>query len=66
MDELQGSIQLKACLFATIGTIFVATAVSLLEGVGIFHGHGLGWEGAFASVVLLYVLGNIIFNHRYQ
>ena len=66
MDELQGSIQLKACLFATIGTIFVATAFSLLEAVGIFHGHGLGWEGAFASVVLLYVLGNIIFNRRYQ
>jgi hypothetical protein len=66
MDELQGCLQLKACLFATIGTIFVMTAFSLLESVGILHGHGLGWEGGFASVVVLYIFGNVIFNRRYQ
>jgi len=66
MDELQGYLQLKACLLGAIGTIFVTTAFSLLEGVGILNGHGLGWEGAFASVVILYILGNTIFNRRYQ
>ena len=30
MDKLQRRIQLEACLFATTGTIFVATAFNLL------------------------------------
>jgi len=28
--------------------------------------NGLGWEGTFASVVLLYILGNVICNRRYR
>src|SRR5207244_2530913 len=32
MDELQRRIQLEACLFATTGTVFITTALGLLEG----------------------------------
>jgi hypothetical protein len=70
MDELQGRIQLEACLFATTGTVFIATAVSLLAGFGLLQStrlqHGLGWEGTFAVVVLLYILGNIVADRRYR
>jgi hypothetical protein len=70
MDELQRRMQLEACLFATTGTVFIATALSLLAGFGLFQStriaHGLGWEGTFAVVVLLYILGNIVVNRRYR
>ncbi len=69
MDELQRLIQLQACLFATTGTVLITTGLSLLEGKGIFlwrFQHGLGWEGTFAVVIFLYVVGNIIINRRYR
>lgn len=70
MDELQRRIQLEACLFATTGTVFIGTAFSLLGGLDPLHStrlqHGLGWEGTFAAIVLLYVLANAIINRRYQ
>lgn len=70
MDELQRRIQLEACLFATTGTVFLATAVSLLESAGVLEWsrlrHGLGWEGMFGAVILLYVTGNFLINRRYQ
>jgi hypothetical protein len=66
MDELQRRIQLEASLFATTGTIFVITAMNLLEASGVLQSHGLGWEGVFAAILLLYILGNIISNRRYQ
>jgi hypothetical protein len=70
MDELQRRIQLEACLFATTGTVFVATALSLLESYGVLAStrlqHGLGWEGTFATIIVLYILGTAIFNRRYR
>ena len=69
MDELQRRIQLEACLFATTGTIFAATGISLLGGFGLLPTalqHGLGWEGTFAAIVLLYVLANIMVSRRYR
>jgi hypothetical protein len=70
MDELQRRIQLGACLFAAIGTIFITTALSLLADVGGINlprlQHGLGWEGTFASLIFLYMLGNIVVNRRYK
>ena len=70
MDELQRRIQLEACLFATTGTVFLTTALSLLQEAGLGASvrlrHGLGWEGTFGAVILLYVLGNVIFNRRYR
>lgn len=70
MDELQRRIQLEACLFATTGTVFIATALSLLEGASVVLSarlqHGLGWEGTFGVLLLLYVVANVIINHRYR
>ena len=70
MDELQRRIQLEACLFASTGTVFIATALSLLEGAGVVVSarlqHGLGWEGTFGVLLLLYVVANILINHRYR
>jgi hypothetical protein len=70
MDELQRRIQLEACLFATTGTIFVATAFNLLAMAGVLQAsriqNGLGWEGMFATVIACFVLGNLIINRRYR
>jgi len=70
MDELQRRLQLEACLFATTGTVFVATGLSLLGGLGVLSSvrlqHGLGWEGTFAVVILLYILGSVVVNRRYR
>lgn len=69
MDELQQRIQLGACLFATIGTIFIVLAYNLLVAQGICLPrlpHGLDWEDTFASVILLYIFGNTIINRRYK
>ena len=70
MDELQRRIQLEACLFATTGTIFIATAVNLLGMAGVLQAtriqNGLGWEGMFAFVIAFSVLGNLIINRRYR
>lgn len=69
MDELQQRIQLGACLFATTGTIFIVLAYNLLVAQGIYLSrlpHGLDWEDTFASVILLYIFGNVIINRRYK
>jgi hypothetical protein len=69
MDELQQRIQLGACLFATTGTIFIVLGYNLLVAQGIHLSrlpNGLDWEDAFASVILLYILGNAIINRRYK
>lgn len=69
MDELQQRIQLGACLFATTGTIFIVLAFNLLLAQGVHLSrlpHGLDWEDTFASVVLLYILGNVVINRRYK
>jgi len=70
LDELQRHIQLEAWFFATTGTIFVATALSLLGGTGVLRGTrfagGLGWEGTYALTFFLWVLGCAISNRRYR
>ena len=70
MDELQRRLQMVACLIATTGTVFIATGLSLLGSSGVLTSarlqHGLGWEGTFAVIVLLYVLGNVVVNRRYR
>lgn len=69
MDELQQRIQLGACLFATVGTIFILLGYNLLAAQGIYIPrlpHGLDWEDTFASLILLYILGNVVINRRYR
>ncbi len=68
MDELQRRIQLEACLFATTVTVFLRTALDLLEGIAQSPRprYSLGWEGTFAAIIVFYILGNLIFNRRYR
>jgi len=70
MDELQRNIQVEACLIATTATVFLRTSLDLLESAGPLQwtrlGHGLGWEGTFAAIILFYIFGNIIANRRYR
>lgn len=69
LDELQRRIQQEAWFFAAMGTVFVVTALNLVESAGILHlgrlPHGLGWEGCFALMFLLYSTGCAISNRRY-
>jgi hypothetical protein len=69
LDEMQRRMQYEAWLFALAGTVFVLTALGLIQSAGVFrYGrimHGLGWEGAFALMFLLYCLGCAICNRRY-
>ena len=70
LDELQRRIQYEAWFFAAVGTVFVVTALNLVEAAGILRWerlqHGLGWEGAFALMFLLYAVGCAISNRRYH
>jgi hypothetical protein len=70
LDELQCRIQHEAWFFATTGTIFVITALNLLETSGLLQGtrvaQGLGWEGTYALTFVLWIAGCVISNHRYQ
>ncbi len=69
LDELQRRIQHEAWFFAAMGTVFVVTAVNLMQTAGILNPgrwpQGLGWEGAFALMFLLYSAGCAIANRRY-
>ncbi len=70
LDELQRRIQHEAWFFATAGAIFVLTALNLLQASGVLAGsrlaHGLGWEGTYAITFLLWVVGSVLSNRRYQ
>ena len=70
LDEMQRRIQYEAWFFAAVGTVFVVTALNLLESGGILRWarlqHGLGWEGAFALMFFLYAVGCAASNRRYQ
>jgi hypothetical protein len=70
LDELQRRIQHEAWFFATTGTIFVETALSLLAGNGLLQrsrfAGGLGWEGMYALTLFLWCLGCVLANRRYQ
>jgi len=70
MDELQRRIQIEAGLFATTGAIFLATALSLLSGIGVLQStsleHGLGFIRTFAVILFLYVIGTTVLSRRYR
>ena len=68
MDELHRRITVAACLFATIGTLFVVAALHLLVVAGVFSAKFQAAAGFVAIwlVVCFYILGQAIFNHRYK
>jgi hypothetical protein len=68
MDELHRRITLAACLFATIATLFVVTALHLLVVAGVFSIKFQATAGFIIIwlVVCFYILGHFIFNRRYK
>ncbi len=70
LDELQRSIQYGAWLAATVGTLFVVTALSLLKSARVLEfgriQNGLGWEGTFVLLFVLYCAKCAISVRRYQ
>lgn len=70
LDELQRRIQSEAWFLAAVGTVLVTTALNLVASAGVLQltrlSNGLGWEGAFAVMFLLYCVGCVITNRRYR
>ena len=69
MDEMQRRIQLESWLVAAMGTLFVGTAMNMLNANGIAlpaFQHGLELVGAFVCLFLLWMVGSAITNRRYK
>jgi hypothetical protein len=69
MDELQRRIQLEAWLFASLGALFVGTAINTLNANGVALGelrHGLSLWGTFLLTFVLFLVGTAIANCRYK
>lgn len=69
MDELQRRVQTEAWLFAAIGTLLISATINTLSAQGLPLGkmnHGLSLGGTFSLTFLLWIVGTIIFNRRYQ
>jgi hypothetical protein len=70
LDEMHRRVHYEAWFFAAVGTVFLVTALNLVESAGVFRlrrlPHGLGWEGAFAAMFFLYGAGLAISNRRYK
>jgi uncharacterized protein YacL len=68
MDELHRRITQAACLFATIATLFVVTALHLLVVASVFSGKFQATAGFVIIwlVVCFYILGHSIFDRRYK
>lgn len=70
LDELQRQIQYEAWFFATMGTVFTITILGLVASAGVLQSariqEGLGWEGAFAVMFLLYCAGCVLSSRRYK
>jgi hypothetical protein len=69
MDELQRRILMEAWLFASLGTVFITTAINVLHENGLFtmlFQPGLGLPGATLIMLLLLLLGRFIANRRYS
>ena len=70
LDEMQRRIQYEAWFFAAMGTVFALTAMQLTGTAQAARpgkmALGLGWEGVFALMFLLYCAGCVISNRRYR
>ena len=69
LDELQRRIQLEAWLFAVVGTVLMAIAISALNESGVHLGeleHGLGMGWAFVVAFVFWLVGSAIANCRYK
>lgn len=67
LDELQRRVQVEVMLFAALGTLLIATVLSVLNAQGVPTGdfrHGLGIGGVLISMFVLWVLGSYV-THRH-
>jgi hypothetical protein len=67
LDELQRRMQLEVWLFASLGTLFVETTISVLGSNGVlalFQRLIIG--RVMALIVLLWFIGTLIANRRYR
>ncbi len=67
LDELQRRMQLEVWLFASLGTLFVETTISVLGSNGVLALTGRLIIGrVMALIVLLWFIGTLIANRRYR
>ena len=67
LDELQRRMQLEIWLFASLGTLFVETTISVLGSNGVLaRTEHLIIGRVMALIVLLWFFGTLIANRRYR
>jgi hypothetical protein len=70
LDEMQLRIQQQALVFAAMWTVFLRMALDLVAASGYLNdpllGQGLGVEGTFAAMCVLYMAGCVVANRRFQ
>jgi hypothetical protein len=68
MDELHRCITVAACLFATVATLFVVTALHFLTIAGVLPAKFQASAGFVIIwlVVCFYIFGQTVFNRRYK
>ncbi len=66
LDEFQQQIQLEAWVIAAIGTVFLAMAISLLSSARVLNPYIFTWEGYFASMIFLHIVGTRTANMRFK
>ncbi len=69
LDELQRRVQVELMLFATSGTLFIATVLSVLNTHGVSTGgfeNGLGISGVLMSTITLWFLASYLTHRRFR
>lgn len=70
LDEMQLRIQQEALVFAALWTVFLRMALDVIRASGYLGGpafaEGIGVEGTFAAMCLLYMVGCLCANRRFQ
>jgi hypothetical protein len=70
LDEMQRRIQQEALIFAAMWTVFLRMALDLVQASGWLNapriGQGIGVEGTFLAMCILYMIGCVVANRRFQ
>lgn len=69
LDEFQRRLQLEVFLFASLGTLLIATVINVLNANGVSwpgRAHGLGLGSTFVVMLMLWLVGTGIAKCRYR
>ena len=71
MDEMQRRLQLEAWLIAAVGTVFLGTAINMLNAGGIelttfMFPHGLELPGVMVTMFVLWSISSTMIYRRYR